>query len=200
MLELAFMARAMTTCFSESVSIRAGGRPLGTLARTRRRARAGCRSSRRRARETVASRSAPSPGAGREESSRNRTILSQRATSVRMRSRNWRASRAEWRSPFAASEASASAQPAMPARGFEISWATPETSWPRKERRSEAMRRISISRRAVMSSNQETTCVTSRPRPTGRRRTWKRPPFVSTISSCGRPVRSTSRSTGSVAR
>src|SRR4030042_1638526 len=40
----------------------------------------------------------------------------------------------------------------------------------------------------------------ARRRRPGRRRTWKGPPDVSPPSSCGWPVRKTSRSTGSVAR
>jgi cell division protein FtsW len=66
----AFMASAITTCFSDSVSMRAGGRPAGTLALTRRRERAGCRSSRRRASATIAPTSARSPGPARVESRR----------------------------------------------------------------------------------------------------------------------------------
>jgi hypothetical protein len=73
---------------------------------------------------------------------------------------------------LAASEASASAQPAMPASGFEISCATPETTWPRNATRSSAIACISRWRCAVMSSNIESTWLVWLPRRTGRRLTW----------------------------
>jgi hypothetical protein len=197
----AFIARAITTCFSESGSMRAGGRSAGMRAATRMRANEGWRSSRRSAVPTVAATSVDVPGLGRAESSRKRTILSHRATSVRMRSRNWRASRRpESPDGLRASDARASAQPAIPASGFETSCATPATSWPRKARRSEAMSRISSARRSVMSSNHERTWVTVRPWRTGRRRTWKSPPEVSVVPSCGTPVLKISFSIGTVSR
>ena len=193
----AFMARAITTCFSDSASIRAAGRPPGTRKRTRMRLKAGWRSRSLRAVCTVTGSSAVSPGEGRAESSRKRTICSERATSSRIRSRNFRASRAV-PGALAASELRASAQPAMPDRGFEISWATPATSWPRKASRSEAISLISRARRSVRSSNQESTCVTSPPRRTGRRRMWKRRPWASVNSSWGSPLRNTSCRTAAV--
>ncbi len=120
---------------------------------------------------------------------------------VRIRSRNWRASRRASRLPLAASEASASAQPAMPASGFEISCATPGHEL--AEEGQAVVRDQPASRSArcsVMSSNIESTWLVRPPRRTGSRRTWYRPPVgLDDLLVRAARLRSTRRSTGSVA-
>ena len=128
-----------------------------------------------------------------------RSARSERPRS-RIRSRNWRASRRASRLPLAASEASASAQPAMPASGFEISWATPETSWPRNARRSYAISRISSCalRGDVLEPARARGVTGCRAAPAGGARGRARPGLDDLLVRAARC--STRRSTGSVAR
>ena len=154
--DAAFTARAMTTCLSESASIRAGGQASREARATRTRAKAGWRSSSLRASETVAPTSARRPDAGpRRVEQEAHDLLAAGDLAADEVPELARLARGAPGPPSRRARRAPPRSPAMPARGFEISWATPETSWPRKARRSEAMRRISSSRRSVMSSNQE---------------------------------------------
>ena len=107
--------------------------PVGIRETTRTRAKAGWRSSSRRAVPTVARRSAARPRIGPRR-------VQQRADDA-LAARHLAADQVlEAAAPpcgraalgaFWAREASTSAHPAIPARGFETSWATPATSCPR---------------------------------------------------------------------